>query len=472
MGRRLCALGALVAALALALYVPRAGSPLPECPPELDCRFVPAAYAQTDPADPDTYGNYDVADRPADGNDIRYIVVHNTEVNYDRAIELFRNPRKGAAAHYLVRSSDGQVTQFIPTKDVAFHAGNYWFNTHSIGVEHEGLLAEGDRWYTDAMYRASARLVRYLAARYHIPLDREHILGHDELPGLTGKRTAGMHYDPGPYWDWARYFQLLGAPLPATPATRGTPSVLTIAPSFPANSPPLSACAGNNCADQPDQGSNAVPLRAAPADDAPLVGDTLLHPDGAPGTDKLSDWSARAVAGQSFAVARRHGEWTGIWFGGRLTWLRDPRSQVSVMGDPSGPLLTPRPGRATIPVYGAAAPEAGAYPEGVPAGAITPLGYTIPAGQVYLGVRRVRSSDYHARFAADQNPDGNRRVAGDRELWQISFNHRRVFVDAADVTVASPGSGPRGWAPPGWAPAGWAPPAIRLAGPPPARPDV
>lgn len=56
---------------------------------------------------------------------------------------------------------------------------------HSLGIEHEGVLVDGARWYTEEMYQASARLVRYLAARYRIPLDREHILGHDELPGLT-----------------------------------------------------------------------------------------------------------------------------------------------------------------------------------------------------------------------------------------------------------------------------------------------
>jgi N-acetyl-anhydromuramyl-L-alanine amidase AmpD len=117
----------------------------------------------------------------------------------------------------VIRSSDGQITQLVHTKDIAFHAGNYWFNMHSIGIEHEGVMVDGARWYTDEMYRASARLVRYLAARYHIPLDREHILGHEELPAATPDRVAAMHYDPGPYWNWAHYFDLLGAPLRSAP---------------------------------------------------------------------------------------------------------------------------------------------------------------------------------------------------------------------------------------------------------------
>ncbi|MFN2478887.1 MAG: hypothetical protein ABR615_06910, partial [Pseudonocardiaceae bacterium] len=46
-----------------------------ECPVGPSCRFIPAAYAQTAPSRP-AYGNYHKADRPRDGDDIRYIVIH------------------------------------------------------------------------------------------------------------------------------------------------------------------------------------------------------------------------------------------------------------------------------------------------------------------------------------------------------------------------------------------------------------
>ncbi len=203
-----------------------------------------------------------------------------------------------------------------------------------------------------------------------------------------------MHYDPGPYWGWAHYFDLLGAPLRGAPshgaallAARVTgPPVLTIAPRFDTNVEPLRSCAGGRCADLPPQGSNVVYLRTEPSADAPLVGDPGLHPDGSPGTTGVADWSARAVAGQSFVVAQRRGKWTAIWFGGRLAWLEDRQSRVSPLG--YGALITPRPGRSAIPVYGAAYPEAAAYPPTVPVTTVVPLQYTIPAGQVYLGVER------------------------------------------------------------------------------------
>ncbi|MGH3548190.1 MAG: N-acetylmuramoyl-L-alanine amidase, partial [Pseudonocardiaceae bacterium] len=215
-------LGAAVLVVAVALAVALLGSGLtaaaqpadePECPVGLTCRFIPAPYARTDSADPTAYGSYDKADRPRDGDDIRYIVIHDTEETYDHAIARFQQQLSMVSTHYLIRSSDGEITQFVHTRDIAHQAGNYWFNMHSIGIEHEGVLADGARWYTEAMYQSSARLVRYLAARYHIPLDREHIMGHEEIPSPTPDGVAAMHYAPGPYWDWAHYFDLLGAPL-------------------------------------------------------------------------------------------------------------------------------------------------------------------------------------------------------------------------------------------------------------------
>lgn len=423
----------------------------PECPVGLVCRFVPAAYAQTKSADPNAYGNYDRAERPDDGNAIRYIVIHDTEESYDSAIRKFQDPHHGASAHYVIRSLDGQITQLVHTKDIAFHAGNYWFNMHSIGIEHEGVMVDGARWYTEAMYQVSARLVRYLAARYHIPLDREHIVGHEELPAASPGGVAAMHYDPGPYWNWAHYFDLLGAPLrgsppPGTPVLAvhlaGTP-VITIAPRFETNVQPLQRCTANTCSDLPRQGSNVVYLHTQPSTDSPLVGDPGLHPDGSPGTTQIQDWSARALTGQSFVVARCWGQWTAIWFGGRLAWLTGSSGRSS--GPGHGVLVTPRPGRAAIPVYGAAFPEVSAYPPTIPVTAVVPLQYSIPAGQVYLGVQPSQADYYYARFDGADVPDNHTLVVGDQRLVEISFNHRRAFVDAADVVILANPRSPERW---------------------------
>jgi hypothetical protein len=92
----------------------------PECPRGVVCRFVPADYAQINPADPNAYGNYNRAERPDDGDDIRYIVIHDTEESYDSAIARFGNAHHGASAHYVIRSSDGQITQLVTLRTSLF----------------------------------------------------------------------------------------------------------------------------------------------------------------------------------------------------------------------------------------------------------------------------------------------------------------------------------------------------------------
>jgi hypothetical protein len=211
--------------------------------------------------------------------------------------------------------------------------------------------------------------------------------------------------------------------------------VLTITPRFENNIQPLQNCAAPPCTDLPRQGSNVVYLHTQPSTDAPLVGDPGLHPDGSPGTTQVQDWSARAVTGQSFVVARRRGPWTAIWFGGQLAWLNASSGRFS--GPGQGVLVTPRPGRAAVAVYGTVFPEAGAYPATIPITAVVPLPYTIPAGQVYLGAQPSSADYYYARFDGADVPNNHTLVAGNRRLVEISFNHRRAFVDAADVVILS-----------------------------------
>jgi N-acetyl-anhydromuramyl-L-alanine amidase AmpD len=51
------------------------------------------------------------------------IVIHDTESPYESAINGFQTPG-GGSAHHVIRSSDGAVTQMVPTKDLSFQVGN------------------------------------------------------------------------------------------------------------------------------------------------------------------------------------------------------------------------------------------------------------------------------------------------------------------------------------------------------------
>jgi hypothetical protein len=135
-------------------------------------------------------------------------VIHVTEGSFWGSVRWLRNRRSHGSSHYVV-SRGGHVVQLVSTSDVAWHAGNRWVNRHSIGIEHEGYTARGG--FTRAQYEASARLVAYLASRAGLPLDRRHVIGHDEVPSPGGRGVGGSdhHTDPGKRWSWRRYMALV-----------------------------------------------------------------------------------------------------------------------------------------------------------------------------------------------------------------------------------------------------------------------
>jgi hypothetical protein len=393
-----------------------------ECPRGLGCEWLPAPYQRLPGG---KYGNHDLAERPRDQG-IDYIVVHDTEATYAQTLKLVADPAY-VSWHYTIRSADGHIAQHVRTKDVAWHSGNWYVNSRSIGIEHEGFLAKAGAWYTEAMYRSSARLVRYLAKRFDIPLDRAHILGHDNVPGTVPSAVAGMHVDPGPYWDWAHYFDLLGRPVKAT-GGRDT-GLVTIRTPYSRHRPRYTGC-GKPGQDCPPHGSASVRLHTAPSPDAPLVRDIGRKPAGEPTYD-VYDHGARATTGQRFAVAGRRGDWTAIWYLGQVAWFHNPAARPTAVGA-DGFVVTPRRGTDVIPVYGRAYPEPGAYPKGVPVQDVMPLQYPFPHGQRYSVGLATRGEYYHA---VTDDPAEHRIVRDRTVYFQIQFGHRVAFVKAADVRV-------------------------------------
>ncbi len=169
-----------------------------DCSPQPEFSFVNYFV----PADA---SNYTDADRPND-YPISYVIIHTTQGSYSGTVNWFQNPSANVSAHYVVNSeyniSDdgvpaGEITQMVCHKDVAWHAGNWNYNTWSVGIEHEGYVDENG-WYTDSLYKRSALITRGIGNVFGVPLDRQHIIGHYEVPGAD-------HTDPGPLWDWKLY---------------------------------------------------------------------------------------------------------------------------------------------------------------------------------------------------------------------------------------------------------------------------
>jgi N-acetyl-anhydromuramyl-L-alanine amidase AmpD len=402
-----------------------------ECPQGVPCDFIPAAYARNLPS-PTSYGNYDLAIRPSDGLDIRYIVIHDTEVDYNTTLAIFTNSRSAAAAHYVVRSSDGHTTQMVPTRHIGWHAGNWYVNAHSIGVEHEGVAIQGAAWYNEQMYHASARLVRYLAKRFNVPLDRNHVVGHDNIPGTSSTNQGGMHWDPGPFWDWGHYMNLLRGGEGQPDSDPRNEDIVEIDPNFQTNSPAMTYCyTSTNCRDVPEQSASFVYLHTAPSFSAPLLPNPFIT---APGT-RANNWANKAVAGQLFYRADTDGDWDAIWFSGQKAWFYNPHRANSKSG--RGVVITPKAGLASIPLFGRAYPEAAAYPPEIRPQALIPLTpYSIPAGQRYVAEGPFRSDYYYSPTYTPTVEGSNKRViVGQTLYYQVSYNHRFAFVRASDVDV-------------------------------------
>lgn len=115
------------------------------------------------------------------------------------------------ATHYLV-GRGGRLIQMVPDDKKALHAGSSQqpgWNDRSIGIEHEVRQTPWGKKapfplndWTPHMLDTSARLVARLCRTYGIPANRQHIVGHSDVPGAT-------HVDPGPAFPWARYLAMI-----------------------------------------------------------------------------------------------------------------------------------------------------------------------------------------------------------------------------------------------------------------------
>jgi N-acetyl-anhydromuramyl-L-alanine amidase AmpD len=156
---------------------------------------------------------------------IKAIVIHALTGWFDSTVtDMWQHntDNPGTAAHYVV-SRAGKIAQAVSDDYVAYHVRGVGFfekgasnNDVTIGIEHEDAVRDAngktltyednDAWCTDAQYHASARLAAWLARRYAIPVDAQHIVGHVDVPDNT-------HGDPGKGWRMDEYISLVQAEL-------------------------------------------------------------------------------------------------------------------------------------------------------------------------------------------------------------------------------------------------------------------
>ncbi len=152
--------------------------------------------------------NFTHADR--NPTSIRWIVIHATEGSFAGSVAWLRNPASHASANFVI-ARDGGIAELVAKRDIAWHAGNWAVNVRSVGIEHVGVT-DDPRGYTTPEYRASAHLAAYIARTSLMPIDREHIIGHSQVPDPSDPLLGGgidNHTDPGRYWNWRRYLRLV-----------------------------------------------------------------------------------------------------------------------------------------------------------------------------------------------------------------------------------------------------------------------
>lgn len=150
------------------------------------------------------------------GTAISAITIHTIQGTYAGAISWAQNCNANVSYHYVVRSSDGQITQMVLEADKGWHVGAE--NPYTIGIEHDGYVSDPS-WYTPELYNASADLCRDITqSGYGInPLRTffgEATVDVNVLGGCT-KIKGHQHYpnnthtDPGVNWDWEGFYKLI-----------------------------------------------------------------------------------------------------------------------------------------------------------------------------------------------------------------------------------------------------------------------
>lgn len=147
-----------------------------------------------------------------DGKSVVAIVDHIMVGTMESTRGWFNNPASQVSSTFGV-AKDGRIHQYVKLEDASWANGIpqsvdtacTWLveavvnrvnpNNLTVSIEHEGN--SGDVM-PEAQYQATLALHRWLIDLYHIPVDRQHILGHYQI----------MRFDkancPGPGFPWSR----------------------------------------------------------------------------------------------------------------------------------------------------------------------------------------------------------------------------------------------------------------------------
>lgn len=106
----------------------------------------------------------------------------------------FANPASRVSAHYSV-GLNGEIHQHVPEEAVAWHAGNWPINQHSIGIEFEDANNPFGVSRTQAQYDAGAWLIADICTRRNLAIDRNVIKKHNEVSNSHPNCPGNLNVD-------------------------------------------------------------------------------------------------------------------------------------------------------------------------------------------------------------------------------------------------------------------------------------
>ena len=119
------------------------------------------------------------------------LVLHITDGNFDSTVSWFTSPRSQVSAHWIV-NTDGKIYSVVDEADTAWHAGRVvrptWEglkdginpNLYTVGVE---VIATSKSLPPWRQWVAWVRLCKAICTRWDIPMDKLHIVNHNEING-------------------------------------------------------------------------------------------------------------------------------------------------------------------------------------------------------------------------------------------------------------------------------------------------
>lgn len=123
------------------------------------------------------------------------IVVHISAGSLTSMTSWFSTPNSQASAHYGV-GKDGSILQYVEEDKKAWTQGNVNNpsskivlsrpginpNLYCISIENEGTDLQNA---PESQIKVLCELIKDIAKRWNIPLDRDHIIGHFEIDGIN-----------------------------------------------------------------------------------------------------------------------------------------------------------------------------------------------------------------------------------------------------------------------------------------------